>query len=109
MQPLQVNAEINCKFVSGNVEVRLEHIENIVERNPRRTRLNRYPDLRTWLIQPVIKLAFRIEQERTVFAVRGAHVGGNRPRSVFVHVYALPSVEMSDCEANGLRAGRCRL
>ncbi len=88
MQPLQVSAEINCKLVSGNVEVRLEDIENI---------------------QPVIKLVFRIEQERTVFAVRGAHVGGNRPRSVFVHVYALPSVGMPDCEAHGLRAGRCRL
>jgi len=46
MRPSQVKAEIICKAVPGKVEVRLERIKNIVERNPRRANLNRYPDSR---------------------------------------------------------------
>ena len=87
MQSLQLNAEIVCKAISGSGEVRFEGIENIVERNPRRARLNRYPDPRTQRIQPVIELVFRIEQEHPIVAHTRLDIRAGLPADILCRAH----------------------
>jgi hypothetical protein len=66
MQPLQLNAKVVCKAISGSVEVRFEGIENIVERNPRRASLNCYPNLSAKSVQTVKEVVLHIEQQDSI-------------------------------------------
>jgi len=66
MQPLQSNAEVIRELISRTVEVRFECIENVVERHPRRARLNCYPNLSAKSIQAVIEVVLDIEQQDSI-------------------------------------------
>ncbi len=62
--------------------MRFEGIENIVERNPRRARLNCYPNLSAKSIQAVIEVVLQIEQQDSIAVHTRPNIRADLPKGV---------------------------
>ncbi len=87
MQALQSNAEVIGELISGSVEVRFERIKNIVERNPRRARLNCYPNLSAKSIQAVIEVVLHIEQQDSIAVHTRPNIRADLPKDTLTGLH----------------------